>query len=149
MFLQINYRYYLGICAGDIKKLSAASVLKSFYEAELTHGSVVRKMMSRKKDEATKMMEDKYKDLVDLRKHFNPQNLSVWKIDSGMSSLVNNLVEHLVRDGYVKLNLNESVEHLTFKNNNQIQVKSTRSTENFDMVISSVYSRCNSENVFL
>ena len=94
-------------------------------------------------------MEDKYKDLVDLRKHFNPQNLSVWKIDSGMSSLVNNLVEHLVRDGYVKLNLNESVEHLTFKNNNQIQVKSTRSTENFDMVISSVYSRCNSENVFL
>lgn len=121
-------------------------MLKNFYEAELTHGSVVRKMMSRRKDEATRILEDQYKDLVDLRKHFDPSNLSVWKVDSGMSSLVNKLVENLGSDGYVKFNLNEPVETLEFNkrsgDSNQIQIKSSNSVENYDMVISSVYSKC-------
>lgn len=105
-------------------------------------------MMSRRKDEATQKLEEQYKDLVDLRKHFDPKNLSVWKVDSGMSSLVNKLIENLASDDYVRFKLNEPVEALEFNkrsgDSNQIQIKSSNSVENFDMVISSVYSKCKS-----
>lgn len=132
-----------GICGGDVKKLSAASLLKVFYDAELTHGSVVKKMMSRKKDAATLALENQFADLVKLREHFNPKELSVWKVDSGMSTLVDKLSERLSKDGSVRFMMKESVEKLEFQktDNNQIKIQSNNSVENVDLVISSIYSK--------
>lgn len=132
-----------GICGGDIKKLSAASLLKVFYDAELNHGSVVKKMMTGKKDKATLELEAQFNDLVKLRDHFNPKKLSVWKLDSGMSTLIDKLAEKLSNDGDVQFKFNESVERLQFNKleNNQVEIKSNSSVENVDFVVSSVYSK--------
>ena len=40
----IYYKIIKGICGGDIKNLSAASLLSNIYDAELKSGSIVRNM---------------------------------------------------------------------------------------------------------
>lgn len=133
-----------GICGGDIKTLSAATLVKNFYDYEKTHGSIIKGALSRKIPAEQQALEEKYKDLTELRQHF--KNQSVWRVRSGMTDLVNKLVDKLDSEKNVRILLNESVENLEFnklnKNNGQIQVKSANSVENVDLVISTVYTKC-------
>ena len=41
-----------GICGGNIKELSAASLLKNFYDAEMKAGSVIKGMLSASKQKS-------------------------------------------------------------------------------------------------
>ncbi len=42
-----------GICGGDIKQLSAASLLQSMFEAEREHGSIIKGMLRNAKSNAS------------------------------------------------------------------------------------------------
>ena len=67
--------------------------------------------------------EKDFKDLVDLRQHF--KNQSVWRIRTGMSELVDKIVDKLTQEKNVKIFLNEPVENLDFykDESQQIQIK--------------------------
>lgn len=129
---------FKGICGGDIKKLSAATLVKNFYDYEATSGSIIRGALSRKKSETLQAAENTYKDLVDLRQHFRKQ--SVWRVRTGMSDMVDKLAKNVTKNGDVRILLNESVESLEFSNE-KVKIKSTSCVNDVDFVISSVYSK--------
>ncbi len=54
---------FKGICGGDIKQLSAATLVKNFYEYEAISGSIIRGALSRKKLAEHAKNESTYKDL--------------------------------------------------------------------------------------
>ncbi len=130
---------FKGICGGDIKNLSAATLVKNFYEYEANGGSIIRGALRK-----PKLDENAYKDLTEMRKYF--KNQSVWRVRSGMSDLVNKIVDKLTKEENVKLLLNEPVVSLRFSKSDEtshkIEIKSKNSVNNVDLIVSSVYSKC-------
>ena len=138
-------------------------MLKNFYEYEREKGSIIKGVLSQNKgfynlknSDLKKLFltselrlgnkinaEKDFKDLVDLRQHF--KNQSVWRIRTGMSELVDKIVDKLSQEKNVKFFLNEPVDSVDFSQDEsqQIQIKTKSSTQNVDLVISSVHSGCN------
>ena len=88
-------------------------------------------------------LENDYKDLHELRER--SKNLSVWRLKNGMQEMVESLVQKLKSEQNVRLHLNEPIESLNFdneKSGKSIQIKSKSITEDVDLVISSIYSKC-------
>lgn len=130
---------FKGICGGDIKTLSAATMVKNFYEFEKEKGSIIKGALSRDKSHELLALEEQFKELVEQRENF--KNQSVWRVETGMSDLINKMVEKLA-DNEVRLLLNEPVQSLSqIEGTNQIEIRSKNSVENVDFVVSSVYSK--------
>ena len=137
----INELFCEGICGGDIKTLSAATMVKNFYEFEKEKGSIIKGALSRDKSHELLALEEQFKELVEQRENF--KNQSVWRVETGMSDLINKMVEKLA-DNEVRLLLNEPVQSLSqIEGTNQIEIRSKNSVENVDFVVSSVYSKRN------
>lgn len=81
---------------------------------------------------------EKYQDLLELRDKYKHQ--SVWRFRDGMQKLTERLAEELSKCENVKLCLNDPVESIKSKNDT-MSVTSKSSQQDFDIVISSVYSK--------
>ena len=73
------------------------------------------------------------------------KNQSIWRLKNGMEEMIEKLVKRLSQDKQVRLHLNEPIERIEFDNDGKersVRVKSKSIDEKFDVVISSIYSRC-------
>lgn len=81
---------------------------------------------------------------MELRDNYKHQ--SVWRFKNGMQKLTERLAEDLSKYDNVKLCLNDPVQSISTKNNTKeksMRVTSRSSKQDFDIIISSVYSRRN------
>lgn len=114
-----------GICAGDARKVSVNFLLKSLFEAEQTHGSVVKgilakqlkKIFSKSKDDATQKNDDSV-DSTSLKPTLadraQKENWALWGLQGGLEQLPKALSENLQKRG-VKIQTEKKCEKLTFK----------------------------------
>lgn len=73
-----------GICAGDAKEISVKFVLKSLFEAEQAHGSIVKGMlmnMIKRKSSST------FQTKCELFERAEKEKWSVWSLDGGLELL--------------------------------------------------------------
>jgi phytoene dehydrogenase-like protein len=82
---------------------------------------------------------DEYSDLTVLRQKYFGQ--SVWRLKSGIETLVDALVNSLKSNNNVKLYLNEPCEKISFDQNKKINVKTKHSNEKLDFVISALQAK--------
>lgn len=116
-------------------------MVKNFYDYEKEKGSIIKGALSRAKSPELMALEEQFKELVEQRESF--KNQSVWRVETGMSDLVNKMVDHLADEG-VRLHLNEPVQNISqCEGTSQLQIKSKNSIENYDLVVSSIYSKRN------
>lgn len=129
-----------GICGGDIKDLSAASLLQNIYDSELKSGSVVRSMIIGNRTFDKQISKNPYEDLSALKEKF--AGTSVWRFKSGMQTFSDTLVKYLQTFDDIELKDNEKCLEIDIKSeSNHIEVKTSRNKYDFDYVISSVYSK--------
>jgi phytoene dehydrogenase-like protein len=92
--------------------------------------------------------EEGYQDLYPLLKDYTGQ--SVWRLKNGTEELINKLAENLLNEENVKIHLNEPIVSLEFddsKTEKSVKLKSKSTEDNFDIVISSIYSPCKFESL--
>lgn len=71
-------------------------------------------------------------------------NFSVWRFKNGTQTLVDALVNTLNKYEDVKFNLNEKCLNIDLSRNlSKINVQTDKNAYDVDLVISSVYSKCN------
>ncbi|RNA38960.1 protoporphyrinogen oxidase [Brachionus plicatilis] len=136
---------FKGITGGDIRNLSAAALLKTFYEYENNFGSISKGAFDKAKNPKSESYE-KYQDLLELRDEYKHQ--SVWRFKDGMHKLTERLADELSKYDNVKLCLNDPVQSLNVKKETKeksMTITSKNSQQDFDLVISSVYSKLNNQ----
>ncbi|XP_012216412.1 protoporphyrinogen oxidase isoform X2 [Linepithema humile] len=113
-----------GICAGDARKISVNFLLKSLFEAEQKHGSIIKgilaeqlkKIFSKSKHNAIKKNDNL--DSVSLNRTLadraQKENWALWSLQGGLEQLPQALAENLKKRG-VKVQTKKKCEKLTFK----------------------------------
>ena len=137
---QLNFSYK-GICGGDIRYLSANCLIKSFYRNELEYGSVIKgilKSSNKNKNNFT------HKDLAQIQKNYAQK--SVWRLKYGLEEMVEKITQNLTNANSDSkkfcLYLNEPIEKLEVdENSNRIKLNTKSSSDEFDIVISSVFAK--------
>ncbi|CAF0738300.1 unnamed protein product [Brachionus calyciflorus] len=136
---------FKGITGGDIKYLSAATLLKTFYKYESNFGSISRGAFNAAKSPLNQF-DERYQDLVKLKENYRGQ--SVWRLKDGMQTLTQRLAETLSKDDNVKLSLNDPIQSIKVdhsKKEKSIKLTSKNSEQDVDIVISSIYSKLNNK----
>lgn len=127
---------FKGICGGDVRYLSAATFLDTFYKNELEYGSITKGVFKKKPPKPVKPI---YSDLVEMKKSLT--GLSVWRLKNGMEEMVEKLADELSQNENVKINLNEPVVSLELdetKTERSLKLKTKSIQDDFDVVISCV-----------
>ncbi|KYN04390.1 PREDICTED: protoporphyrinogen oxidase [Cyphomyrmex costatus] len=116
-----------GICAGDAREISVNFLLKSLFEAEQKHGSIVKGMVAKKlkaffaksenKDNAGK--EDKVNDEPTTKpstlvRRAENEKWVVWGLQGGLEQLPQTLADYVKSRG-VTIQTEKKCEKLTFK----------------------------------
>lgn len=110
-----------GICAGDAREISVNFLLKSLFEAEQKHGSIVKgllanqlkKMFSKPEDKKNSDDEFAVRSSV-LTKRAQKEYWTGWQLQGGLEQLPRVLADSLKRQG-VKLQTEKKCEKITFK----------------------------------
>ncbi len=136
--------FLTGICGGDVRYLSANSLIKTFFKNELEYGSVIKgiiKSSNKNKNNLT------HKDLALIQKNYAQK--SVWRLKYGLEEMVEKLTQNLTNanncnktSNNFSLYLNEPIDKLEVdSNSNKIKLKSKSFSDEFDFVISSVLAK--------
>ncbi|PSN29274.1 Protoporphyrinogen oxidase [Blattella germanica] len=100
-----------GICAGDAKEISVKFLMKSLFEAEQEHGSIVKGMLMN-------MFKSKSKNTLEIKNELSERSKkekwSVWSLDGGLELLPETLKVNIEKEGGDIL-LNSPCEEMIFK----------------------------------
>lgn len=149
----------LGITGGDIKYLSTAAFLGTFYNHEKTFGSIslgafksansklIKKSINKYFKKQTTLEPNlerwvNYEDLKEVRDEY--QNMSVWRFKDGTHTLIQRLADVVSNEYNVKINLNDPIQSIKVnhdKKEKSITLVSKSGQQDADIVISSVYSK--------
>ena len=99
-----------GICAGDAKEISVKFLMKSLFEAEQEHGSIVKGMLMN-------MIKRKDNPIIvksELSERSKKEKWSVWSLDGGLELLPETLKNNIEKNGTDVL-LNSPCKEILFK----------------------------------
>lgn len=141
---------FCGIYGGDIHELSAKSCMKTAFEAEQEHGSILKGLVLNKfKEVLKKRKERKSKPETDtetnIKSNNKPSRLSqrakmelwrIWGIEGGFEQLPQKLAENITERG-VNIKMQHKCEKLTF-NKDYVELTVNGKNEKYSQVISSL-----------
>lgn len=135
-----------GICAGDAREISVNFLLKSLFEAEQKHGSIVKGLLmnklkkSRDKDNVQKNdINDKSADSSVLVERSQKEHWMLWSLQGGLEELPLALADN-VRSRGVKIQTEKKCEKLTFKSDH-VELLVNGDTQECSRVISSLCAK--------
>ncbi|EFN77160.1 protoporphyrinogen oxidase [Harpegnathos saltator] len=112
-----------GICAGDARQISVNFILKSLFEAEQKHGSIMKGLLMSGLKKSSKLKSKKTKEDTDesaenpritLARIARIERWAIWSLQGGLEQLPLALADNLVKRG-VKIETGTKCERLTFK----------------------------------
>ncbi|XP_046392620.1 protoporphyrinogen oxidase [Ischnura elegans] len=118
-----------GICAGDAKEVSVKFLMKSLFEAEQSHGSVLKGMVA-----AMFRKEEKPPSMSTLVEVAREQKWNVWSLEGGLQLLPKTMAANLKDDG-VTIHLNSPCKSVSFEHG-RITVKTNKDEIVSDHLIS-------------
>ncbi|XP_035730852.1 protoporphyrinogen oxidase-like isoform X1 [Vespa mandarinia] len=123
-----------GICAGDAQKISVNFLMKSLFEAEQKHGSIIKGLFKElfKMQDVNNMTE--YKS--NLVKKANVEKWVVWGLKGGLEELPRSLGNNLQTQG-VDIQLNSHCEKLFFQSDH-VELTINGKAKKYSHVISSL-----------
>ncbi|XP_067010457.1 protoporphyrinogen oxidase [Anabrus simplex] len=110
-----------GICAGDAKQISVKFLMKSLYEAEQEHGSIIGGML--KNMWMNRGSKKKAKNKNELCERAKKEKWSVYSLQGGLELLPQTLEEQ-IRSLNGSIMLNAPCENITFVDSKTVSVKS-------------------------
>lgn len=125
-----------GICAGDAKKISVKFLMKDLFEAEQTHGTVVRGLMQKVLHDYKNPPQTPSNQHCDLAKKSLAEKWSIYSMNDGLETLPKTLAKYL-RSHDVQLNMNSKCENVEFTTNGVSITANGKSYES-DCLISSL-----------
>jgi oxygen-dependent protoporphyrinogen oxidase len=100
-----------GICAGDSKEISVKFLMKSLFEAEQAHGSIIKGMLTnmvKRKSSST------FRTKCELFKRAGKEKWSVWSLDGGLELLPETL-EISIKNQQADVQLNSPCSEIVFE----------------------------------
>nr|CAD7407207.1 unnamed protein product [Timema cristinae] len=104
-----------GICAGDAKEISVKFLMKSLFEAEQVHGSILKGMVKN----AFKGGAYKNRNVSELLKKSQDEKWNIWSLKGGMEVLPQTL-ERAIRKKGGEILLNNPCKEISLENNKVI-----------------------------
>nr|CAD7205172.1 unnamed protein product [Timema douglasi] len=104
-----------GICAGDAKEISVKFLMKSLFEAEQAHGSILKGMVKN----AFKGGASKNRNVSELLKKSQEEKWNIWSLKGGMEVLPQTL-ERAIRKKGGEILLNNPCKEISLENNKVI-----------------------------
>ncbi|KAJ0179041.1 hypothetical protein K1T71_005816 [Dendrolimus kikuchii] len=108
-----------GICAGDAKEISVKFLMKTLFEWEQNHGSVVKGLMK----SVFKSKVDDNLELSELAKKSQEEKWNVYTIKGGLETFPVTLHEYLKQND-VNINLNNKIDDIEFVDSSTVVLKS-------------------------
>ncbi|XP_014470083.1 PREDICTED: protoporphyrinogen oxidase isoform X2 [Dinoponera quadriceps] len=131
-----------GVCAGDARQISVNFMMKSLFEAEQKHGSIVKgflakklkKVFSRSKSKETK--EARAINDATMGRVVQLEKLAIWSLEGGLEQLPLALADNLEKRG-VTMETGTKCERLTFKAD-RVELSASGDVREYSRVISSL-----------
>lgn len=130
-----------GICAGDAKKISVKFLMKEFFEAEQTHGGVLKGLLMKSFFGKKKPVDSFLDEPSELQRKAKENQWNMILIKNGLESIPRRMVSYLNNHG-VSMELNSECRKITFHNDKSLSVFMTNKDNqvNSDHLISALPS---------
>lgn len=136
-----------GICAGDAREISVNFLLKSLFEAEQKHGSIVKglliKRFSKSKKEKDNADDEAAVGSSTLVERAKKESWMIWGLRGGLEQLPRVLADNLKERG-VKIQTENKCEKLTFKSD-RVELLVNGEPQECSRVISSLCAKDSAE----
>ncbi|XP_072939404.1 protoporphyrinogen oxidase [Epargyreus clarus] len=107
-----------GICAGDAKEITVKFLMKTLFEYEQNHGSVMKGFMK----SIFKTKNGQELELSELARKAQEEKWNVYTIKGGLETFPTILHEHL-KENNVNISLNSKVEEIEFIDSSTVKLK--------------------------